>query len=268
MDNLKKKIQQIEFEATYFFRKHSHVSEIWESFLTGTKHQKPPGFPHQHNSLRVKYFLRTYLNVWDLSHPSWRRNPTTSPTGKPGNTAFPKHPSNTSITGICCRRRQEQPLISPNQLCTPSKGTGKGLIPPGWWWKTWDQIHVPCPWGSAPWMEQWTTATSTSYKNLEATEAAIPSGCPKTKQVLFLLLWEGLNFPVLSPQLCLCRRSCHGPVAPRPQEGSYQNPANQTSAPLCSRLPWHSLPVEWASPLGTNSSSDSCTGAEMAAFNK
>lgn len=65
------------------------------------------------------------LKAWDLSHPTWRRNPTASLTGKPGNTAFPKHPSNISITGICCRRRQEQPLIPPNQTVHTERGKGK-----------------------------------------------------------------------------------------------------------------------------------------------
>lgn len=40
---------------------------------------------------------------------------------------YPKHPSNTSITGICCRRRQDQPLISQNQPnCAHTVRTGKG----------------------------------------------------------------------------------------------------------------------------------------------
>lgn len=40
---------------------------------------------------------------------------------------FPKHSSNISVTGICCRRRQDQPLISQNQLnCAHAVRMGKG----------------------------------------------------------------------------------------------------------------------------------------------
>lgn len=91
--------------------------------------------------------------------------------------------------------------------------------------ENWDQIQVSCPLG------QLDTATSTSWCHQRL---QLPPGAPQTSGVLSLLLQQGLNFPALSPQLWLCRRSCHAPVAAWPQEGSFQK--QQSKAQLWAQL--------------------------------
>lgn len=169
-----------------------------------------------------------------------RRNATTSLSGKPGITAFPKHPRNISTTGICCRRRKEQPLISPNQLCTVSQGTGEKL--------EWCHQGGDGKLGIKPTLLSPTDGTMDNCHQ----PILLQQGLPKTKQVF------------VPAALGRVKRSCSTlPLSSACAEGAAmvlwlqghrrEVTRTQQSKPSSSLLglPWCSLPVQRAAPLGS-----------------